>query len=104
MSKLRVTLIRWGTNEKIKNVIMEGHIPSEGEFFIDDDKVAGEGWKDKMYIVRAVTHFHENLVALHVEKYDVDAENLKWKEAVKHWEEMKERWKIDGSEKSKEDK
>ena len=100
-NKVQVALIRYGTNEKIKDVFMEGHIPAEGDFFIDDVE-AGDDWKEKMYVVRAVTHFHDNLVAIHVEKYDVDAQELKWKEAVKHWEEMKERWKIDGSEKSEE--
>lgn len=100
-NNVQVALIRYGTNEKIKDVFMTGHIPAVGDFFIDDDH-ADNDWKDKMYLVKAVTHFHNNLVAVHVDKYDVDAENRKWKNAVQYWEEMKERWKIDGSEKSEE--
>ena len=100
-NNVQVALIRYGTNEKIKDVFMTGHIPAVGDFFIDDDHVDND-WKDKMYLVKAVTHFHNNLVAAHVDKYDVDAENRKWKNAVQHWEEMKERWKVDGSEKSEE--
>ena len=100
-NKVQVALIRYGTNEKIKDVFMAGHIPAVGEYFIDDDQ-AREDWKDKMYVVRAVTHFHENLVAVHVEKYDTDAEEQKWRNAAQYWEKMKERWKIDGSEKSEE--
>jgi len=100
-NSIQVALIEWGTNKKIKDVFMRGHVPAEGEFFIDDDH-AGEDWKDKMYIVRAVTHFHNDLVAVHIEKYDVDEQDRKWKEAVKYWEEMKERWQEDGSKKSEE--
>jgi hypothetical protein len=101
-NKVQVTLIKYGTNEKIKDIFMEGHIPAEGEFFIDDTE-ARDDWKDKLYIVRAVTHFHDNFVAIHIEKYDTEEQDKKWKEAVKYWEEMKERWKLDGSEKSKTD-
>ena len=90
-NNVHVALISYGTNEKIKDVFMNGHIPEVGDFFIDDDH-ADDDWKDKMYLVKAVTHFHNNFVAVQVDKYDADAENRKWKNAVQYWEEMKERW------------
>ena len=101
-NKVIVALLKYGTNEKIKDITMVGHIPNEGDFFVDDDHI-NDNWKNNMYIVRAVTHFRDDLVALHIEKYDVDAEDQKWKEAVKYWEEIRERWHKDGSEKSEED-
>ena len=80
---------------------MENHIPAVGEYVIDDDKIRGDEWKDKMYIVRAVTHFHDNMVALHVDKYNPDEENSKWEKISQYVKELKE--KLDnGSEKSEE--
>lgn len=79
---IRVVLFEWGTNKKIKTVLMDEHIPAVGEFFIDDNKVAGDDWEDKMYVVRAVTHFLGSLVALHIEKYDADSERRKWAEVA----------------------
>ena len=95
MSKIKATLLEWGTNKVIKAVYFEGHIPAIGDFFIDDSKITDD-WKTKMYIVKAVTHFTGDFVALHITKYNVDAEEAKWKEAVKYWEEIKNKMKEDG--------
>lgn len=100
MTKLNIALIEWGGNRKIKDIMMEGHYPTVGEYVIDDVKIADD-WKDKMYIVRAVTHFHENLVAVHVEKFNPDAENEKWEKVSTYIKDLKERLD-NGSEKSKE--
>lgn len=89
MNKTCVALMEYGSNKHLKDIYMNGHIPCVGEYFIDDTKIDTETWKDNMYIVKAVTHFQDSLVALHVEKYNSEEETLKWKKAVEFWESMK---------------
>ena len=66
---------------------MDGHIPVVGDYFIDSEEI-GKDWENKMYIVRAVTHFLNNLVSLHVERYNVDEETKKWEETAEKLREL----------------
>ena len=89
MGRLEVALIDYGTNKKIKSVFMDDHAPAVGDFIIDDEQIVPNEWKDKMYVVRAVTHLHNSLLAVHVEKYNVDEENKKWEQASAYLDKLR---------------
>lgn len=98
MTWLSVTLFEYKTNKKIGHVYMASHCPAVGEFYVNSTKIDDTA-KDNMYIVRAVTHFQDNKIALHIQKYDAEAEQERWDNMVDTIHKLGEKY---GSEKSEE--
>ena len=99
MTKLHI--MEYGPNNKLfeENVSASG-VPNVGDYIIAD-KYCPADWKDKMYIVRAVTRFFSDDVAVHVEKFNVDDEKEYWDNVVDKIRALQKGDKS-GSEKSKE--
>ena len=68
-----VQIVEFETNKVIKDSVKLSHIPNVGEYVILDNFVE-EGWKEKFFIVRAVTHLLSDLVIIHISKFDWDEE------------------------------
>lgn len=98
MTWLNVTLFEYGTNKKIGNVYMASHHPAVGDFYVNSTKIDDTA-NDKMYIVRAVTHFQDNKLALHLQKYDAKAEQERWNSMEETMKKLGEKY---GSKKSEE--
>lgn len=97
---MKLHLLEYGTNKEFAvEEIAPYNIPAVGEFFIQDT-YAFKGWEDKMYIVKAVTRFTGDNVAIHVSKYDPVAEEKYWQNMVNKIDKIRE--KVDGSKKSEE--
>lgn len=72
-----IKFLEYGTNVEITECQLS-NVPREGEFVILNNKITSK-WKDQFYRVRAVTYLIDSTtVIVHIEKYDIDAENQKW--------------------------
>lgn len=81
---------------------MNEHYPVVGDYIVDQFGLpTDDEWKENMYIVRAITHFRNNLITAHVEKYNPDIEDAKARNAAEYWAHVVDKLKREEKENGK---
>ena len=87
--KVSCKFLSYGDNEHLFDAVVEV-VPRVGEFFIKDVDI-NDDWKQKFYIVRAVTTTLGNYVYVHLEQQDVDKEREKAEAIDRIMEDLKQK-------------